>query len=111
MTYRRTDMREYAFGGLAGCVVTRKSRLTGTRVSIYHCEQAQIDGGEDEPAQYNEDGTIAVPAKNYTWACVCETHGTITGVATLGQAYAHLPIADWCEECMAQLEQVADTED
>jgi hypothetical protein len=96
---------QYSYNGLPGCVVRRKSRLTGSLVAIYHCKQSGLDDGMDEVEQYNDDGTIAVPAKPYTWACVCETHGTITGVATLAQAYYHLPVADWCEECQAVLTQ------
>lgn len=59
------DLREYAFGprqysfnDLAGCVVQRRSRITGTIVGLYQAEQAGMDP---------EAGR---------WITVCEAHST-----------------------------------
>lgn len=78
-------MQTYAFNNLAGCVVQRRSRRTGTLVSLYAAEQADLD-----------------PAGG-PWATVCEDHGAIANHATLDLARAHLPAVEWCEACQERL--------
>ena len=75
--------------GNAGLVMTRRSRATGTLVSIYRAEEAGIDAGEQPLTQ------VKYPA-----AVVCETHGTILGVATIAAGRMVLPTPHgFCEEC------------
>lgn len=82
-------LREYAFGtrkydftGLAGCVVQRRSRLTGTLAGLYQAEQAGLDP---------EAGR---------WVTVCEDHGSCVNHETLAVARAHLADpSGWCEAC------------
>lgn len=78
-------MQTYAFHSLAGCVVQRRSRRTGTLVGLYAAEQAGLD-----------------PAGG-SWATVCEDHGAIANHATLNLARTHLPAVEWCEACQEQL--------
>jgi len=78
-------MQTYAFNNLAGCVVQRRSRRTGTLIGLYAAEQAGLD-----------------PASG-PWATVCEDHGAIATHATLNLARAHLPAVEWCEACQEQL--------
>lgn len=78
-------MQTYAFNNLAGCVVQRRSRRTGTLVGLYAAAQAGLD-----------------PAGG-PWATVCEDHGAIANHATLELARAHLPAVEWCETCQEQL--------
>ena len=71
---------------LAGCRQLRFNLQTGTRVAIYNAAEAQLD-------------TTAG-----AWAVVCETHGSILSVGTLGMARRHAagPV-DWCPECAEDL--------
>lgn len=68
--------------GLAGCVQRRRSRQTGTLVSIYHAEQADLDP---------ESGP---------WITVCEVHANLCNHGTwrLARAHAAAPCG-WCEDC------------
>ena len=83
------DLREYALGprqydfnGLAGCVMQRRSRITGTLAGLYQAEQAGLDP---------EAGR---------WVTVCEDHSTCVNHATLAAARAHLADPSmWCEAC------------
>lgn len=75
-------MKRYNHAGLAGCVEIRRARSTGTRVGVYHAEQAAIDpsGGR--------------------WVTVCETHSTLCNHDTLALARLHRSDpAGWCEDC------------
>jgi hypothetical protein len=75
-------MRQYEHRGLAGCVVTRTNRATGSQVSVYNAQQADLcaDGG--------------------AWVTVCETHSNTVGHSTLRLALSHLgDPAGWCEDC------------
>lgn len=74
--------RQYDFNGLAGCVVQRRSRITGTLAGLYEAEQAGMDP---------EAGR---------WVTVCEDHSTCVNHATLTAARAHVSDPSmWCEEC------------
>ncbi len=79
----RTSKKKYSFNGLAGCVVQRVAQQTGTRVGVYHAEQAGMDTDPKLP-----------------WASVCEVHHAL--VLHPGVALAILHASDpqgWCEEC------------
>lgn len=74
--------RQYDFNGLAGCVVQRRSRITGTLAGLYRAQQAGMDP---------EAGR---------WVTVCEDHSTCVNHDTLAAARAHLPDpSTWCEAC------------
>jgi hypothetical protein len=70
----------------AGLREERRSRRTGARVALF----------EAAPAGYDDEGG--------RWVTVCETHGTICNHETLELARFHLPMCEWCEECMELLE-------
>lgn len=75
-------VRLYDFNGLAGCVVQRVARNTGTRVGLYYAEQAGLD---PQPG---------------SWTTACEEHSTMIYHSTLALARRHLPDpAGWCEDC------------
>lgn len=69
-----------------GCIQESRSRLTGSEVGLY----------EAEPAGYDPEGG--------RWVTVCHTHGTICNHETLVVARYHLPMCEWCEDCMELLE-------
>lgn len=73
-----------------GEIVRRKSRTTGTIVSLYSALEADLD-----------------PAGG-PWATVCEAHGTICNHRTKTLALAHLPTVGWCEACMGQDDEGAE---
>ncbi len=67
----------------AGIVAYRKARSTGTRVGLYHAEEAGLDSDPDMP-----------------WVTVCEDHSSMIthGTRRLAeQALSHPE--DWCEPC------------
>jgi hypothetical protein len=67
----------------AGIVAYRKVRSTGTRVGLYHAEEAGIDSDPETP-----------------WMTVCEDHGNMVGHGTrrlAEQALSHPE--DWCDQC------------
>ena len=75
-------MKQYSFNGFSGCVKQMKNRITKTTISVYNCEQSDLD---------HSDGK---------WATVCEKHGRIINHSTLTLALAHATTPmDWCEEC------------
>lgn len=81
-------MVEYEFNGLAGCVVQRKNRITGSLVGLYQADQAGMDP---------EAGL---------WSTVCEVHSSCVNHRSLALAKSHL--ADptgWCEECRELVEK------
>jgi hypothetical protein len=74
--------RQYAFNDLAGCVVQRRSRRTGTLAGLYEAQQAGLDPDAGR------------------WVTVCEDHATCVNHETLAAARAHLPDpGTWCEAC------------
>lgn len=75
--------KQYALDGVAGLVQRRKAHSTGTTISIYNNEQADLD---------TEGGP---------WSTVCEDHGTIIAhtTITLAKDMASCP-EEWCEDCM-----------
>jgi len=82
---RRTT-KEYGFNDLAGCVVQKKSRKTGTLVGVYNSGQA---GMEDDPS--------------CAWMTVCEVHSTLVGHSSLKLALGHSGDPEiWCEFCRAR---------
>lgn len=81
----RGGIQEWAFNDLAGCVVQRRSRVTGHLVGLYHADQADLDS----------DGG--------RWATICEEHGHIVNHDTQALARAHLgDPTGWCEACMVE---------
>ncbi|MEX3917940.1 hypothetical protein AB4Y43_17110 [Paraburkholderia sp. BR10872] len=74
--------RQYDFDGLAGCVVRRRSRVTGTLAGLYQAEQAGMDADAGR------------------WVTVCEDHSTCVNHATLAHGRAHMGDPSmWCEVC------------
>ena len=73
----------------AGLYRQRRSRITGTMVSIYDARRAGLDdtGG--------------------AWAVVCDDHGEIVNVETLRTAKACAPLVEWCESCYAEPSKAA----
>jgi len=76
---------------LAGVKLCRKNRLTGRLMTTYVAEVQGIDT-DGEP-----------------YAVVCEEHGAIVGVRSLQTASACMALADFCEDCRAELDEAADT--
>jgi hypothetical protein len=75
--------RRYSFNGLAGCVIQRRSRHTGTLVGLYASEDAGMEVDPELP-----------------WSTVCEEHHAIVSHPTLAAARASLPRPDgWCDDC------------
>lgn len=68
----------------AGLYRQRRSRITGTTVSIYNARRAGFDPS-------------AGP-----WAIVCEEHGAVTGVGSLVEAKRAAPSVAWCGVCQRQ---------
>ena len=71
---------------LAGLIESKRRRATGTVVSIYRAEEADLDP---------EGGP---------YVTVCEDHGTICNHETLTLARQHAPYAEWCENCQDPVE-------
>ncbi len=75
--------KEYALNGFAGLVHQRKNPHSGTKVSVYHSEQAGMD---------SSDGT--------KYSAVCEDHGMIMGVSSISAAKsAAIDSPSWCDDC------------
>lgn len=70
---------------------SRRSRSTGTRVTLYDT---------------NHQENIFDPAGG-RWVTVCEDHGAICNHQTLQLALDHMPYVQWCEECMAEPEDLS----
>lgn len=72
---------KYIKANYAGVLQARRSRATGTVVTIYLAEEAGLDpaGGD--------------------YVTVCEDHGTLCNHQSLTLARAHAPYVEWCEEC------------
>lgn len=85
---RRTPRgtKEYHFNHVAGCVIQKKSRVTGTLVGVYHSGQAGLD---DDPS--------------CAWMTVCEEHHTLVGHSSLkaAQSWSSDPCG-WCHYCRAR---------
>lgn len=83
------NVKQYSFGGLAGCVIQRKARKTKGLVSVYHSEQAGLESGEP----------------SCIWSTVCEKHGNLVGHSALSDALSHaVDPTGWCEACMEEAE-------
>lgn len=81
--------KEYSFNGLAGCVIQRVSRETGTLVGLYQADQAGMESDPETP-----------------WATVCEEHHTLVCHTTLALAKDHLGYpTNWCEGCQEAVEK------
>jgi hypothetical protein len=79
---------QHSFNGLAGCVVQRISRRTGTLVGLYASDDS---GMENDP--------------EFPWSTVCEKHGILVSHRTLKLARESLPQPDeWCDECRETLD-------
>ncbi len=74
---------------LAGVKLCRTNRLTGRVMTTYLAEAQGID-------------TDGVP-----YTVVCEEHGAIVGVRSLQVASACMAVADFCEDCRAELYDAA----
>lgn len=73
----------YAFNGLAGCVIQRRSRETGTLVGLYHSLQSGMESDPELP-----------------WSTVCEDHSSIVSHPTLRDAKHFLGYpTQWCDDC------------
>lgn len=86
--------KEYSLNGLAGLVVTRRCRLTGFMVSIYHNEQAGMDcncGTGIRDDKHNEH--------HHSFSTLCEEHGQVCSHKTLALARDHMVVPAWCEPC------------
>jgi hypothetical protein len=71
----------------AGVKLCRKNRLTDRVMTTYVAEVQGIDT-DGEP-----------------YAVVCEEHGAIVGVRSLQVASACIAVADFCEDCRAELDE------
>lgn len=77
------SVRNYSFGGLAGCVAQSRARQTGLLVGVYHGVQSGLECDPELP-----------------WVTVCEHHHTLVGHPSLKLALAHsTDPAGWCEDC------------
>lgn len=74
---------------LAGEKLCRTNRLTGRVMTTYMAGVQGIDT-DGEP-----------------YAVVCEEHGAIVGVRSLQAASASMTLADFCEDCRAELYEAA----
>lgn len=72
---------------MLGCVESRKNRMTGTTISIYHNGQSGLE--DDETAG--------------KWSTVCEDHGYVVCHPTLSLARSHAACPEWCEECQKKM--------
>ena len=68
--------------GIGGLVESKKRRASGTVVSVYNAEEADLD---------TEGGPFAT---------VCEDHGSVCNHATLTLARRHAVVPEWCEDCV-----------
>lgn len=76
----------HEFNDLAGCVIQKVARKTGTLVGVYNSGQA---GLEDDPS--------------CAWMTVCEVHNTLVGHPNLKLALGHSVDPEiWCEWCRAR---------
>lgn len=75
--------KEYSLGGFAGKIWSRKNPHSGTKVSVYHSEQAGMDSSE---------GT--------KYHAVCEDHGmTMPQASIAGAKSAAIDSPSWCDGC------------
>jgi len=80
-------MATYNFGGVPGCVVRRKIRLTGRIGGVYYTPEA---AGFD--------------SARGLWATRCEEHGGVRYHRSMTMALGHLPTADCCAQCQAEVQ-------
>ena len=74
---------------LAGVKLCRTNRRTGRVMTTYVAEVQGMDSGGER------------------YAVVCEEHGAIVGVGSLQTASACMALADFCEDCRAELYEAA----
>lgn len=74
------------YTGNAGYITQRHNPLNGADYVLYNAEEAALDTASGK------------------WATVCEKHNTICNHSTKKLALSHLPDGDWCEECMAEMD-------
>lgn len=79
--------KQYDFNGLAGCVIQKKARATGSLVGVYNSEQSAV--GDSDPS--------------CAWMTVCEVHNTLVGHASLKLAMGwSVDPTGWCQFCRAR---------
>lgn len=71
----------------AGLIQWTRCRLTGHQYGLYRASEQGLEpwGGD--------------------YVTVCEDHSTTCNFETLAQARRFMASGDWCEECMAELDQ------
>lgn len=76
----------YEFNDLAGCVVQKKTHVTGTLVGVYNSDQSGMESDS-----------------SCTWMTVCEVHSTLVGHSSLKRALSHSSHPEgWCSFCRAR---------
>lgn len=73
--------------GLAGAVERRRSRASGTTITLYDALEAGLESDPETP-----------------WATVCEEHGSIVCHGTRSAARASMALPDWCEDCQRAMD-------
>lgn len=75
--------KEYSLGGVSGKVHQTTNSFSGTKVSVYHSEQAGMDSSEG--CKYH---------------AVCEDHGNMISETSISRAKsAAIDSPSWCEDC------------
>lgn len=75
--------KEYSLGGYAGKVHETTNPFTGTKVSVYHSEQAGMDSSDG--AKYH---------------AVCEEHSMTMPESSIARAKsAAIDSPSWCDDC------------
>jgi len=92
--------KEYSLNGLAGLVETRKNRITGTMISVYHNEQAGMDCCCSFVGTTKHD-----PEFHSEFSTLCEDHSQIVAHRTLTLARRHAAMPEWCEACQKIMEE------
>lgn len=78
--------------GLAGAVERRRSRASGTTITLYDANEAGMESDPQTP-----------------WATVCEEHGSIVCHGTRSAARASMAVPDWCEACQEKMSEIRAT--
>jgi hypothetical protein len=87
-TYQLHDELWYNYNGLCGCVQQRTCQASGTLISVFNNDQAELTDEDPE----------------YPWVTVCEDHGSLCVHPTLALAKSHAAWPEWCEECQPNLQ-------
>lgn len=77
-----------------GLVKQWRARDTHHLVGLYHSEQSGIESDPELP-----------------WSTVCEAHHTLVSHSTMAAARACRSGSEFCDECRAEIDPVAKTED